>query len=612
MAVTGFLAPSPVFQMRDKTGEPARAGKLFTYVAGTDTPKATYMDPGLTMPNTNPVVMNMAGTALIYWADDELYRIVAEQADGQEIYDQDNYPIVGPSDDTPITDIVNVANYVRNSQFTWWTNTIVTPPVMANVASSPNDNYDFMADDWLYAKTCADSVINISQGTFTPGQTEVPGGPVNYISYDCTNAGAGTETNSNLYQLYKSVQTLSGHSVTLLFSARCRNVPSASLLPHFYQYFGTGGSASTTVDNFLNSVTLTNAWQQFRQTIPLSNITGKNIGTSGTDALVLSFQFPSNLLCGIDISSVQFTDGQNTLDFILESQNDQRLRIYRDVSQWFETGDYKISIRPTASPGWVVCDDGTIGNPYSNATHAGDFTKALFGYLWAFSNLYVPIFNSDGTAGSRTSANADFNLNKQLGLTKTLGRMLGAANPNNVGFNKIFTASSSSGLLLSVDDTTPFGFTGFQVEVSAVGGGSLPTGLSPATTYYVVIVSGTTFHLATSAANAAAGSVIPFTNSGSGTLIVTGYIGTAQPGQYSGEFNGLPLVSTMAAHTHPFTANAGDFYSSAGTPAGGPGTDGPTFNLFVKAPTGTTGTTGGGNYYNLTQPSLFLYAHLKF
>lgn len=79
-----------------------------------------------------------------------------------------------------------------------------------------------------------------------------------------------------------------------------------------------------------------------------------------------------------------------------------------------------------------------------------------------------------------------------------------------------FTASSSSGLLLTY--TNDFNtFTKVQFTTS----GTLPTGLSLATDYYLVRVSSTTARVATSLANAIAGTVIDYTDGGSGTHTLT-------------------------------------------------------------------------------------------
>lgn len=79
-----------------------------------------------------------------------------------------------------------------------------------------------------------------------------------------------------------------------------------------------------------------------------------------------------------------------------------------------------------------------------------------------------------------------------------------------------FTASSSSGLLLTYAND----WTNFQ-KVQFTTTTTLPTGLSLATDYWLVRVSATTARVATSFANAIAGTVIAFTDAGTGTHTLT-------------------------------------------------------------------------------------------
>ena len=78
-----------------------------------------------------------------------------------------------------------------------------------------------------------------------------------------------------------------------------------------------------------------------------------------------------------------------------------------------------------------------------------------------------------------------------------------------------FTADAATDLLSGVDML--FG-TGHGVEVSSTG--SLPTGLSAATTYYVIRNDINTVKLAASYADALAGTAIDLTSAGSGTLTI--------------------------------------------------------------------------------------------
>ena len=90
----------------------------------------------------------------------------------------------------------------------------------------------------------------------------------------------------------------------------------------------------------------------------------------------------------------------------------------------FSTGDLKPTLKATADTGWVMMNDGTIGNASSSATtRANADTQALFTLLWNnVSNTYAPV-----SGGRGASAIADFNANKTIGLTKVLGRALAVA-----------------------------------------------------------------------------------------------------------------------------------------------------------------------------------------
>ena len=62
----GTPMPFVKIQFPDDDGAPAAGYKLFTYVAGTTTKQNTYTDSALTTPNTNPIVLDAAGRAVIF------------------------------------------------------------------------------------------------------------------------------------------------------------------------------------------------------------------------------------------------------------------------------------------------------------------------------------------------------------------------------------------------------------------------------------------------------------------------------------------------------------------------------------------------------------------
>jgi hypothetical protein len=69
---------TPVLRQRffDSNGLPLVGGKLYSYVAGSSTPQATYTDSTGATPNANPVILDAAGSANV-WMDESLnYKFV--------------------------------------------------------------------------------------------------------------------------------------------------------------------------------------------------------------------------------------------------------------------------------------------------------------------------------------------------------------------------------------------------------------------------------------------------------------------------------------------------------------------------------------------------------
>jgi len=100
-------------------------------------------------------------------------------------------------------------------------------------------------------------------------------------------------------------------------------------------------------------------------------------------------------------------------------------------SAGFTTGDAKLTLKTVADPGWVIMNDGTIGDDLSGATRANLDTKNLFTLL--FNNINdtnAPIFTSTGTATTRaaqTDAVSAWAAHCRMSLTKQLGRALAIA-----------------------------------------------------------------------------------------------------------------------------------------------------------------------------------------
>ena len=78
MVQAQLLLPNGQQQFTDRNGVPLAAGQVYFYVPSTLTPKTTYSNETLTVPNTNPVVLDAAGRATI-WGLGTFRQIVKDQ-----------------------------------------------------------------------------------------------------------------------------------------------------------------------------------------------------------------------------------------------------------------------------------------------------------------------------------------------------------------------------------------------------------------------------------------------------------------------------------------------------------------------------------------------------
>jgi hypothetical protein len=106
-----------------------------------------------------------------------------------------------------------------------------------------------------------------------------------------------------------------------------------------------------------------------------------------------------------------------------------------------------------------------------------------------------------------------------------------------------FTPDFTTGqLALSGTPAGNFTLTTGQIVVVSVAGGSLPTGLSANTRYFVIEVSPSVLQVATTLQNAISGTFVAFTDNGSGTFSI---IVSRVPGTFEG--------SQFTSHVHQAT-----------------------------------------------------------
>lgn len=266
---------------------------------------------------------------------------------------------------------------------------------------------------------------------------------------------------------------------------------------------------------------------------------------------------------------------------------------YVDDLVW-STGDVKTTLKNVADTGWVLMNDGTIGNGSSGGTtRANADTEDLFTLLWNnISDTWCQV--SSGRGGSAAS---DFSANKTIRLPKAIGRALAG-----YGTGTTVESGVDAGVDIGTDAFTVLtNNTKWITGMSAVftlASGTI-TGLTSGNTYYIIRGSTTTVQLASSLANAQAGTAINMTAKSSPVWTLTHTYTARALGEYSGEEGHAMSDTELLAHTHSFTAvqNVAGAIAAAG---GDKGTQ-----------ASSTGSRGGNAAMNIMQPTLFVNFMVK-
>jgi hypothetical protein len=84
------LSPTPKQQIFGSDGAPLVGGKIYTYLAGTSTPAATYTDYSAGTANTNPIILDSYGQANIWLLSSTSYKFIVKTATDVLLYTVDN------------------------------------------------------------------------------------------------------------------------------------------------------------------------------------------------------------------------------------------------------------------------------------------------------------------------------------------------------------------------------------------------------------------------------------------------------------------------------------------------------------------------------------------
>ena len=114
------VMPNPKIQFFDNSGNPLAGGKIYSYEAGTSTPKATYSEATGTTANANPTILDSRGEAAIYLSG--TYKIVLKDADDVQLWSIDNVSAM------PYTTVTQSEWVDQNLTLTYSSATVFTIP----------------------------------------------------------------------------------------------------------------------------------------------------------------------------------------------------------------------------------------------------------------------------------------------------------------------------------------------------------------------------------------------------------------------------------------------------------------------------------------------------
>ena len=215
-------------------------------------------------------------------------------------------------------------NLIINGNFdVWQRDTSFTGSVSGTSA--------YTADRW---KAGGGTSTTVSRQTFTLGQTDVPGEPTYYAQWAITN----NSQNYEFQQRIEDVRTLAGQKATISFYAR-RTTGSITVGVRTVQYFGTGGSPSSSVVVSAGTPSLTTSWQKFTYTVDIGSVSGKTLGSDNNHALWVGFQVNDTNTGTIEIAQFQVEAGSVATPFEHRSFGDELLRCQRYYQTSFPYGD---------------------------------------------------------------------------------------------------------------------------------------------------------------------------------------------------------------------------------------------------------------------------------
>jgi hypothetical protein len=294
MAYANYV-PYPILRFYDNNNNPLAGGKIYTYLAGTTTLAATFQDPYTTVINTNPIILDSNGEALVYLYTDRSYKFLIRNSADVTIKTIDQITTIAKptvagnalisAADVPaqksILGIDNFSNrnYIINSNFDVWQRGTSFSLGTAGV-------YGYTADRWVCKLVSGTGSVEASRYAVSSQTWNAQNG--NEYAIRIYNSDYYNYITYELGTRIEGVQTLSGKTVTLSFYYYSGAIPRTCAVS-IIQNYGTGGSPSAPVTHTGNITLSSYAAVRASITFSLQYAFG-TVGTNGDDHLYVKIQ----------------------------------------------------------------------------------------------------------------------------------------------------------------------------------------------------------------------------------------------------------------------------------------------------------------------------------
>src|SRR5574343_596458 len=162
-----FLNQSPVYL--SNAGVPLAGGSLTFTNTGTTTPKAVYSDKALTVPLTNPVVLDSSGRAPVDIWGSGSYRVVVKDSVGTVIKQLDDVDELLSGSGIPTMSGQSGKFLTNNGSTASWASPN-SAPIVSSTASTSSLTPDAGFEAYHITALAANITINNPSGTWADGQ----------------------------------------------------------------------------------------------------------------------------------------------------------------------------------------------------------------------------------------------------------------------------------------------------------------------------------------------------------------------------------------------------------------------------------------------------------